>query len=90
MRPVDPERTVLSSDERFQRVVLDLLMEAHPGQLHVDEIERAVNAETDSSFAGRDRVEIALRDLVAYGLAHRHGSFMFATRTVMRAWWLDP
>ncbi len=84
-RPSD----VLSPTERWQRSVLDLLLDAHPAQLSVEEIVRALVEDPDD-FASTDDVHNALRELVAVGLVHRHGRFAFASRVAMRSWLLDP
>jgi hypothetical protein len=81
--------SVLSRNERVQRNVLDLLLDEHPALLHVDEIIRALSEDPgDPTLA--DGIEVALHELGAAGLAHRHGPFAFATRTAVRAWALDP
>jgi Fe2+ or Zn2+ uptake regulation protein len=64
------------TDERH--AVLELLLDHHPGLLSTDEVIRKMTAGADS-FAERDAVEIALRELVEAGLAHRLGSFVFAS-----------
>ena len=58
--------------------VLDLLLEHHPALLSTEEIMRVVTAASES-FAERDDVEVALRELVEAGLVHRLGSFAFAS-----------
>jgi hypothetical protein len=60
------------------RAILELLLEHHPGLLSIDEIVRAMTGASES-FAERDRTEVALRELVAAGLANRLGSFVFAS-----------
>jgi hypothetical protein len=60
------------------RAVLELLLEHHPGLLSIDEIVRTMTAGRES-FAERDGIEVALRELVAAGLANRVGSFAFAS-----------
>ena len=68
------------SEDAFD--VLELLLEHQPALLSVDEVIRAMTAGAEE-FAPRDRVENALRDLVAVGLAHRLGAFVFATRAAV-------
>jgi Fe2+ or Zn2+ uptake regulation protein len=58
--------------------VLELLLERHPALLSTEEIIRAMTAGSES-FEDRDQVEVALRELVEAGLAHRVGSFAFAS-----------
>jgi hypothetical protein len=58
--------------------VLDLLLEHRPALLSVEEVIREMTAGADA-FAAQDRIEVALRRLVEIGLAHRLGSFVFAS-----------
>ena len=62
--------------------VLDLLLEHHPGLLSVEEVIREVTAGADA-FDARDRIEVAVRRLVETGLAHRLGSFVFASHAAV-------
>ena len=68
--------------------VLELLLDNHPALLSVDEVIRAMTTGSDE-FGPRDRIESALRDLIAFGLAHRLGSFVFASRAAVWARALD-
>jgi hypothetical protein len=54
-----------------------------PALLCVDEVVRELTDRPDD-FSPRDRVNNAVRDLVAAGLVHRHGAFMFASRAAVR------
>jgi Fe2+ or Zn2+ uptake regulation protein len=60
-------------------VVLQLLLEAYPALLSTEEIIRSLAAPSES-FAQRDRVDVALNELVEAGLAHRIDVFAFASR----------
>jgi Fe2+ or Zn2+ uptake regulation protein len=64
------------SDSRLS--VLELLLDHHPGLLSIDELIREMTAGAES-FAERDAIEVAVRELVEAGLAHRLGSFVFAS-----------
>ena len=64
--------------------VLDLLLEHHPALLSVEEVIREMTAGTDA-FDARDRIEVAIRRLVETGLAHRVGSFVFASHAAVSA-----
>jgi Fe2+ or Zn2+ uptake regulation protein len=64
------------TDDRH--AVLELLLDQHPGLFSIDEVVRKMTASADT-FAERDAVEVALRELVEAGLAHRFGSFVFAS-----------
>ena len=61
-----------------KHTVLELLLEHHPGLLSTEEVIREMTAASEA-FADRDRVAVALRELVAAGLAHRLGGFVFAS-----------
>jgi hypothetical protein len=71
-----------------RRAVLELLLDNHPALLSVDEVIRAMTADSDS-FAERDRVDVAVQELVAAGRVNRAGSYVFASHaaaTVDRLW----
>jgi hypothetical protein len=72
-----------SDEEQAEQAVLALLLEVHPALLSVDEVVRELTDRADD-FAPRDRVNNAVRDLVAAGLVHRHGAFVFASRAAVR------
>ena len=61
-----------------KHTVLELLLEHHPGLLSTEEVIRELSAGSEA-FADRDRVAVALRELLAAGLAHRLGAFVFAS-----------
>lgn len=75
----DPAR----DDEKAQQAILALLLDAYPAQLSVDEVLRQMTDRPDE-FGPRDQVDNAIRDLVAAGLLHRHGRFVFAARAAIR------
>jgi len=81
--------SVLGPDERRQRAVLDLLLDEHPAHLSSEEVVRAVAPDPTAALAADD-VDSAIRELVASGLIHRNGDFLFATRPAVRGWLLDP
>jgi hypothetical protein len=70
-------------DDLLESALLAILLDAHPAQRSEDELVRELTADHDD-FARRDAVANAIRDLVAAGLAHRHGRFLFATRAAVR------
>ena len=82
MTPRD-ERSGAACEDVAQQAVLAILLEAHPGQLSVEEVIREMTDRPDE-FAVRDTVDNAIRDLVGAGLLHRHGPFVFATRAAVR------
>ena len=61
-----------------RHAVLELLLDHHTGLLSTDEVVREMTAGADT-FAERDSIKVALRDLVEAGLAHRLGCFVFAS-----------
>ena len=70
--------------EKAEQAVLALLLHTHPALLSVDEVIRELTADCPDEFGPRDDYQNALRELVATGLAHRHGAFVFATRAAVR------
>lgn len=62
--------------------VLELLLEHHPALLSVEEVIREMTAGAES-FAERDTIEVAMRELVEAGLAHQLGSFVFASHAAV-------
>jgi hypothetical protein len=77
------ERSVAEREDMAQQAVLAILLEAHPGQRSVEEVAREMTDRPDD-VAARDAVDNSIRDLVAAGLLHRHGPFVFATRAAVR------
>jgi len=69
------------SDPRL--AVLELLIDHHPGLLAVDEVIREMTSGAEA-FAARDEIEVALRELIEAGLAHRLGTFVFASHAAAR------
>jgi Fe2+ or Zn2+ uptake regulation protein len=61
-----------------RRAVLELLLDHHPGLLSLDKVVREMTAGAES-FGERDPIELAVRELVEAGLAHRLGHFVFAS-----------
>ena len=72
-----------TEEPQAQQAILALVLEACPAQLSVDEVLCEMTDRPDK-FEPRDIVNNALRDLVAAGLLHRHGPFVFATRAAVR------
>ena len=70
-------------EDRVEQAVLAILLEVHPAHLSVDELRREIT-DRPEDFAACDCVDNAVRDLVAAGLVHRHGPFLFATRAAVR------
>jgi hypothetical protein len=84
MSGCDDRSPVEREDDRAQQGVLGILLHIYPGQYSIEEVVREMTAEPDDVIA-RDRVENAIRELVAAGLVHRHGQFVFVTRAAVRS-----
>jgi hypothetical protein len=73
----------LTDHDQVQQAALAILLDAHPAQLSVDELARELT-DRPAEFEPRDAIENAVRDLVGAGLVHRHGMFVFPTRSAVR------
>lgn len=82
MNVCDESRTTLAEDESVEAAVLRQLLELHPTRLTLSELIRELSG--GESFAERDAVERAVRDLSAVGLLHRCGDFVEPTRAALR------
>jgi hypothetical protein len=78
------ETTGPSEDDQVQQAILSLMVGIYPAQLSMEELVREMT-DQPHDFAGRDRIEIAVRALTGAGLLHAHGQFLFATRAAVRA-----
>jgi hypothetical protein len=63
---------------------LVILVDEHPAQLSLHELTRILGDGTDR-WSQQDAVRVALRQLVADGLAHQHEAFYFATHAAVRS-----
>jgi hypothetical protein len=66
-------------DARVEARVLDFLLDEHPGQATEAEVRQALIGDSQE-FSRRDAIERAVRELVAGGLAHRHGAAVIPSR----------
>lgn len=62
--------TTDDEDARNQSVVLREVLELNPEVRTIDELVRELTV-ASTEFGGRDRIERAVRDLIAGGLLHR-------------------
>lgn len=70
--------------------ILDILIDQHPGLLHVDELARMYGRASVEPDSARRIVDDAISELLASGLVHRLDHFVFATRAALRARELAP
>jgi hypothetical protein len=75
-------RTTWAEDEDVESVVLRQLLDLHPTRLTLAELRRELCS--DDSFAERDAVERAVRELAAVGLLHQGTEFVVPTRAALR------
>jgi len=71
-------------DHQLQQAILGLLVLEHPAQRSIDEVVREL-ADPPYTRSARDDIHRALHDLVAAGLLHRNGHFVFATLAAIRS-----
>jgi hypothetical protein len=79
----DDSWTTKDRDRATESAVMRLLLNLHPIQLTIAELIRELCGE-DPSFAERDSIERAVRDLAALGLLHRLDVFAMPTRAALR------
>lgn len=72
-----------TSDEKIEAVVLAQLLVLHPTLVTMAELIREIAGE-EPSFAERDAIERAVRDLVAVGLVTRSEELVMPTRAALR------
>ena len=73
----------VTDHDQVQQAALATLLDAYPAQMSVDELVRELTDRPDE-FGPRDAIENAVRELVGAGLVHRHGAFVFPTRSAVR------
>ncbi len=76
-------QTTWAEDEGVESAVLRQLLDLHPAQLTLAELNRELGSDR-SGFAERDAVERAVRELTAAGLLHDGGEFVLPTRAALR------
>lgn len=80
---ISNSRTTWAEDENVESAVLRQLLDLHPTRLTMAELTREVVG-SRNSFAERDAVERAVRDLAATGLLHQGEEFVAPTRAALR------
>ncbi len=83
MDETDDSWTPAAEDAATEAAVLQQVLDIHPAQPTLDELVREVSGESPS-FAERDAVERAVRDLVGVGLLHNRDGFVLPTRAALR------
>jgi hypothetical protein len=76
------KRSNRGEDEAVESAVLHQLLDLHPARLTLEELKRELGADRES-FADRDALERAVRDLAA-GLWYRETEFVEPTRAAVR------
>jgi len=79
----EESRTTWAEDETMESAVLRQLLDLHPTRLTLEELAREFAAD-GGSFAERDAVERAVRELAGAGLLHRGEEFVAPTRAALR------
>jgi len=79
----DDIRTTVDEDRAQESAVLQHVLALHPAATTVEELVRELDPNRDS-FARRDAVERAVRDLTGAGLLHRGESLVLPTRAALR------
>lgn len=83
MDGTDDSWTPASEDAATESAVLQRVLDFHPVLVTSAELIREIGGE-DPSFAERDAIERAVRDLTGAGLLHRHDAFVLPTRAALR------
>ena len=83
MEDRDDIRTTVDEDRAQESAVLQHVLALHPAATTVEELVRELDPNRDS-FARRDAVERAVRDLTGAGLLHRGESLVLPTRAALR------
>jgi hypothetical protein len=84
MNGTDHNQTTWAEDEGVEAVVLHQLLDLHPTRLTMNELMREVSG-SRGSFAERDAVLRAVRELDAVGLLHSEAEeFVSPTRAALR------
>jgi hypothetical protein len=82
MAPSEDNWTTREVDIATEAAVVQLVLDLHPTLLTTAELVREVAGE-EASFAERDSVERAVRDLIGAGLLHGNEGFAIPTRAAL-------
>ena len=83
MNKSDGSSTTWAEDEGVESAVLRQLLDLHPARLTLEELTRELGG-SRGSFAERDAIGRAVRDLAAAGLLHQGEEFVAPTRAALR------
>lgn len=84
----DARATTAAEDARDQSGVLHEVLFIYPEQMTLDELVLAMTMDA-SGFRERDRIERAVRELIAGGLLHRVGELVLPTRAAVNYYALE-
>lgn len=76
-------RSTAESDAIVESAVLQQVLALHPIVVTLEELMLEIGAGSET-FAQRDGIERAVRDLTGAGLVHRRDSFVLPTRAALR------
>lgn len=79
---VDERATTAAQDIKDRARVLREVLDLYPETLTLDELVRELTVDS-VEFQERDRVQRAVRDLIAGGLIHRVGDLVLPTRAAV-------
>jgi len=79
---VDERATTAAEDIKDRARVLREVLDLYPETLTLDELVRELTVDS-VEFQERDRVQRAVRDLIAGGLIHRVGDLVLPTRAAV-------
>ena len=79
---VDERATTAAEDIKDRARVLREVLDLYPETLTLDELVRELTVDS-VEFEERDRIQRAVRDLIAGGLIHRVGDLVLPTRAAV-------
>jgi hypothetical protein len=79
----DDIRTTVAEDRAQESAVLQHVLALHPTAITIEELVRELDPGRDS-FAQRDAVKRAVRDLAGAGLLHQSETLVLPTRAALR------
>lgn len=80
-----PNDIIMAPTDDPCAAVLDILIDARPALLHVDELMRLYARGSIEHAAARPIVDDAVSELLASGLVHRLQRFVFASQAALRS-----